>query len=99
MIADRLLDGRAARLGRRDVDDERGDLAAGILGRAGDRLELLLVAVDDDDAGALGGEADGAGAAEPAGADHERGSSREPQPVGHVTSAEFSHHESRFPLR
>ena len=83
--ADRLLDSGAARLRRRDVEHERGELSPGILGGAGDRLELLLVAVDRDDARSLRGEGDGAGTAETAGSDHEHRTSREPQPVGHVS--------------
>ncbi len=54
------------------------------MGGARDALEVVLVAVDDHDAGSLGGERDGAGSPEPAGADHEGRSSREPQPVSHA---------------
>ena len=64
-------------------DEQRRQLAPGLLGLRGHRLEVLLVPVDGDHAGPLRRQRDGAGTAQPAGSDHEGRPSGEPQPVRH----------------
>ena len=97
--AGRLADGRAAGLRRAQVGDQRLDLAAGLLGGAHHGVQVLLVHVDERDPRALGGQAQRAGPAEPAGAADQGRPSVEREPVLHgayPSSIKFSYYESRF---
>jgi hypothetical protein len=78
-----LADGRAAGRCRPQVGDQRLDLAAGLLGRAHHGVEVLGVHVDERDARALGGQAQRAGRAEPAGSADQGRPSVEREPVLH----------------
>ena len=93
----------AARLASavRDVGGERGDLDARSLAARATGSSFSSSRSTTTTRAPCAARLTRTGPAETARSDDERGPAREPQPVRHVTSvvAQFSHHESRFPLR